>query len=343
MDNVLELRHLSISFTSPEGTINAVRDVTLDVHKGEVLAVVGESGCGKTVMCQSVMKLLPKNSRIDSGEIILDGTDITNYSERQMRKIRGRDVSMIFQDPMTTLNPTMPIGKQITEAILIHNKISREDAKKRAIELLDLIGIDDPVHRFNLQPHFFSGGMRQRCVLAIALASNPKLLFADEPTTALDVTVQAKILDLLLGVRDKLGLSIVFVSHDLGVVSRIADRVAVMYAGKIVEIGTVDEVFYDPRHPYTWGLMSSHPSLVERGGELKSIPGMTPVLINPSDCDMFAFRNKYALKADFEQMPPMFKISDTHYAATWLLDSRAPKIECPVSLRKNDDGMEGCL
>ena len=171
MDNVLELRNLSISFTSPEGTINAVRDVTLDVHKGEVLAVVGESGCGKTVMCQSVMKLLPKNSKIDSGEIILDGTDITNYSERNMRKIRGKDVSMIFQDPMTTLNPTIPIGKQITEAILVHNKISREDAKKRAIELLDLIGIDDPVHRFNLQPHFFSGGMRQRCVLAIALAS----------------------------------------------------------------------------------------------------------------------------------------------------------------------------
>lgn len=340
MDNILELRNLSLSFTSPEGTINAVRGVTLEIRKGEILAIVGESGCGKSVMCQSVMKLLPKNSRIDHGEIILDGIDITHFSERQMRKIRGKKVSMVFQDPMTTLNPTIPIGKQITEAILIHNKISREEAKKRAIALLDLIGIDDPTHRYFLQPHFFSGGMRQRCVLAIALASNPKLLLADEPTTALDVMVQAKILYLLQKLRDELGLSIVFVSHDLGVVSRIADRVAVMYAGKIVEIGTVDEVIYNPQHPYTWGLMASHPSLVKRGEQLTFISGMTPVLINPPDCDMFAFRNKYAMKVDFEQMPPMFKISETHYSATWLLDPRASKIACTIPPMKKDTGDE---
>lgn len=336
MDNVLELEHLSVEFSTPIGEVQAVRDVSLSVKKGEILAIVGESGCGKSVMCQSILKLLPKNGKITSGKILLDGNDITDYNERKMRTLRGSVASMVFQDPMTTLNPTMPVGKQITESILKHERVSKEEAKKRAIEMLDLIGIEKPEKRFSLQPHFFSGGMRQRCVLAIALALNPKLLIADEPTTSLDVTVQAKIIDLLISLRDKLGLTIIFVSHDLGVVARIADRVAVMYAGKIVEIGTAEEVFYDPRHPYTWGLMQSHPSLVKKGGKLQYIPGMPPLMLNLPDSDAFAVRNEYALRIDYEQTPPLFEVTPTHFAATWLLDERAPKIEVPVSLKYED-------
>lgn len=336
MDVLLHLENLSLSFDTPEGEVQAVRGVDLTLKKGEILAIVGESGCGKTVMCQSVMKLLPGNARITSGKIIVDGTDITNYSEKEMRSLRGTTFSMIFQDPMATLNPTMPIGKQITEAIHQHRNVSNDEAKSRALELLDLIGIEDPVHRYDLQPHFFSGGMRQRCVLAIALASNPKIIFADEPTTALDVTVQAKMLNLLLEIRDKTGVAIVFVSHDLGVVARIADRVAVMYAGKIVEIGTVEEIFYDPRHPYTWGLMQALPSLAKDGQPLKSIPGMPPVLLNPPKGDAFAERNEYAMKIDYELMPPMFQITPTHNAATWLLDERAPKIQSPFCLNQEN-------
>lgn len=334
MKPILQLKNLSINFDTPKGEVEAVRDVNLSLQKGEILAIVGESGCGKTVLCQSVLKLLPKTSRIKHGQIIVDGEDITNYKEKKMRNLRGAVLSMVFQDPMTTLNPTIPIGKQITESILKHNKVSREEAKRRAIEMLDLVGIDDPVYRFALQPHFFSGGMRQRCVLAIALASNPKILFADEPTTSLDVTVQAKILDLLLEIRDKTGISIVFISHDLGVVARIADRVAVMYAGKIVEIGTAEEVFYDPRHPYTWGLLAALPSNTKEGENLRSIQGMPPVMLDPPPGDAFAVRNEYALKIDYEEMPPMFQITQTHFAATWLLDERAPKVEPPISLKR---------
>ena len=335
MEPILQLKNLSISFDTPNGEVEAVRDVNLSLQKGEILAIVGESGCGKTVLSQSVLKLLPKNSRIKNGQIIVDGEDITNYKEKKMRNLRGSILSMVFQDPMTTLNPTIPIGKQITESILKHNKVSKEEAKRRAIEMLALVGIDDPVYRFALQPHFFSGGMRQRCVLAIALASNPKILFADEPTTSLDVTVQAKILDLLLDIRDKTGISIVFISHDLGVVARIADRVAVMYAGKIVEIGTAEEVFYDPRHPYTWGLLAALPSNTKEGENLRSIQGMPPVMLDPPPGDAFAVRNEYALKIDYEEMPPMFQITATHYAATWLLDERAPKVKRPISLKRS--------
>lgn len=335
IEPILQLKNLSISFDTPRGEVEAVRDVNLSLQKGEILAIVGESGCGKTVLSQSILKLLPKNSRTKNGQIIVDGEDITNYKEKKMRNLRGSVLSMVFQDPMTTLNPTIPIGKQITESILKHNKVSKVEAKRRAIEMLTLVGIDDPAYRFALQPHFFSGGMRQRCVLAIALASSPKILFADEPTTSLDVTVQAKILDLLLNIRDKTGISIVFISHDLGVVARIADRVAVMYAGKIVEIGTAEEVFYDPRHPYTWGLLAALPSNTKEGENLRSIQGMPPVMLDPPPGDAFAVRNEYALKIDYEEMPPMFQISPTHYAATWLLDDRAPKVERPISLKRS--------
>ncbi|REB10988.1 ABC transporter ATP-binding protein [Sporosarcina sp. BI001-red] len=331
---ILQLKNLSISFDTPNGEVEAVRNVNLSLQKGEILAIVGESGCGKTVLSQSVLKLLPKTSNIKNGQIFVEGEDITHYKEKKMRNLRGSVLSMVFQDPMTTLNPTIPIGKQITESILKHKRVSREEAKERAIEMLELVGIDDPIYRFNLQPHFFSGGMRQRCVLAIALASDPKILFADEPTTSLDVTVQAKILDLLLDIRDKTGISIVFISHDLGVVARIADKVAVMYAGKVVEMGTAEEVFYDPCHPYTWGLLGALPSSTIEGENLKSIQGMPPVMLDPPPGDAFAVRNEYALKIDYAEMPPMFQITQTHFAATWLLDERAPIVKPPISLKR---------
>jgi peptide/nickel transport system ATP-binding protein len=325
----LELRNLSVSFDAPEGEVQAVRDVSLSLNAGETLAVVGESGCGKTVLCQSVMKLLPKTAKIKQGRILIPGEDITDYTDRQMRPLRGNIFSMIFQDPMTTLNPTLPVGKQITEAIHRHKKVTREEAESRAVDLLNLVGIDDPLRRMALQPHYFSGGMRQRCVLAIALALNPRILFADEPTTSLDVTIQANMLDLLRDVQKKTGVAIMLISHDLGVVARVADRVAVMYAGKIVEVGTAEEIFYDPRHPYTWGLLGALPSVALKTGILRQIPGMPPSLLSPPPGDAFATRNEYALAIDYEKMPPMFRISDTHSAATWLLDERAPRVRQP--------------
>lgn len=337
METVLELKNYSLSFDTPEGEIKAVRDVSFALGKGEILAIVGESGCGKTVLCRSLLKLLPKNAKVKSGSVTLCGEDITSYGERRMRSLRGRQIAMVFQDPMTTLNPTIPIGKQITEAVRSHEKISREASMDRALELLKLVEIDHPEERFGMQPHFFSGGMRQRCVLAVALASHPEVLLADEPTTALDVTVQAKILDLLLSIREKTGISVIFISHDLGVVARIADRVAVMYAGRIVEIGTANEIFYDPRHPYTWGLLGALPSMAKNTGKLRSIPGMPPILLNPPPGDMFAVRNEYALAIDYEEAPPMFQITPTHFAATWLLDRRAPHIDPPVLIRRREE------
>lgn len=341
-ETVLELKNYSVSFDTPDGEVQAVRNVDLSVKKGEILCIVGESGCGKTVMCRSVMKLLPPNTRVKNGEIRLCGENITDYKRKKMEKLCGSKVSMVFQDPMLTLNPTIPVGKQITEAIIKNQKVSRGDAEKKAIEMLKLVGISDAEQRYGLQPHFFSGGMRQRCVLAIALACNPQILFADEATTALDVTVEAKILDLLLEIREKTGVSIVFVSHDLGAVARIADRVAVMYAGKIVEIGTAEEVYYDPRHPYTWGLLSSLPFFTNEKGVLNPIPGMPPSLLNPPQGDVFAVRNSQALAIDYEKEPPMFKVSETHYAATWLLDERAPKVEKPSFLKKRQQEPCAC-
>ena len=331
MEKILEVRNLSVSFDSPKGEVQAVRDVSFSLKKGEVLAIVGESGCGKSVLCKSIMKLLPKSARIKEGSILVNGTDITGYRERDMQKIRGEVFSMIFQDPMTSLNPTMKIGQQIAEAILIHDKKKTKDqVYKKVIELMELVGIERAEERYHAYPYNFSGGMRQRSVMAIALASDPDLLFADEPTTALDVTIQAQILDLLREIQQKLGTATILVSHDLGVVARAADRVAVMYAGKIVEIGTAEEIYYDPRHPYTWGLMQSLPYFSKGKDQLYTIPGMPPSLVNPPKGDAYACRNEYALGIDYEEMPPMFQITHTHYAATWLLDKRAPKIIPPV-------------
>lgn len=337
MSELLEVNNLTVSFYTGAGEVQAVRDVSFHVNAGEVLAIVGESGCGKSVLCKSIMKLLPQTAKIKSGTVIADGIDINDCTERDMCALRGKFFSMIFQDPMTSLNPTMTIGAQIAEAVLAHNaKLGKADVHKRVIKLMELVGISRAEERMQLYPHSFSGGMRQRVVMAIALAGEPKILFADEPTTSLDVTIQAQILDLLCDVQKRLGTATVFVTHDLGVVARIADRVAVMYAGKIVETGTVEDIFYDPRHPYTWGLLRSLPMLSRGKETLPQIPGMPPSLVDPPVGDAFATRNEYALAIDYEQEPPMFRVSDTHYAATWLLDERAPKIKPPIGGYPNE-------
>ena len=331
MAELLEIKNLSVHIKSPSGMVEAVRDVSFSLKPGEVLGIVGESGCGKSMLCKAIMKLLPKSAQVVEGQILVEGTDIAGYSERDMSKLRGKLFSMVFQDPMTALDPTLPIGKQIAEAILVHNrKMPKEQVYARVLQLMELVGIQQPKERYNLYPYNFSGGMRQRSIMAMALASNPKILLADEPTTALDVTVQAQILQLLRDVQKKLGTATVLVSHDLGVVAAAADRVAIMYAGRIVEIGTAEEIYYDPRHPYTWGLLQALPALAKGRDSLKTIPGMPPTLIDPPKGDAFACRNEYALAIDYEQQPPMFQISDTHFAATWLLDPRAPKIERPI-------------
>ena len=326
----MEVNNLSVSFKVEEGEVQAVRNLSFNLKKGETLAIVGESGCGKSVLCKSLMRILPYNGYIKNGEVLLKSSDLVKKSEKEMEDIRGKNISMIFQDPMTSLNPTISIGKQIAEAVIIHQGISKSEAKKRAIELIELVGIDNPEKRFKQFPHHFSGGMRQRIVIAIALACNPDVLIADEPTTALDVTIQAQIIDLIKDLQHKIGLSIIFITHDLGVVATIADRIAVMYAGKIVEIGTVEDIFYDPRHPYTWGLLGSLPTLDSQDDYLYNIPGMPPNLLNPPKGDAFAIRNKNALKIDYEKEPPMFKINDTHSAATWLLHPDAPEVDVPV-------------
>lgn len=342
MEKILEVKDLHISFHTFGGEVQAIRGVNFDLLKGETLAIVGESGSGKSVTTKSIMRLLPEsNSEIKSGEILFDGKDIAKLSNKEMQKIRGKDISMIFQDPMTSLNPTMKVGKQIMEPIVKHQNLSKSAARERAIDLLRLVGIPQPEDRFNQYPHQFSGGMRQRVVIAIALACNPKVLIADEPTTALDVTIQAQILELMKDLQQKIDTSIIFITHDLGVVANVADRVAVMYGGKIVEIGTVDEVFYNPQHPYTWGLISSMPSLDAEEDELYAIPGTPPDLLNPPIGDAFAARNEYAMQIDLEQQPPMYQVSPTHYAATWLLHPDAPNVEPPDAVKRRQRQFPG--
>ncbi|MBX0357110.1 ABC transporter ATP-binding protein [Halobacillus sp. Nhm2S1] len=340
MEKLLDVKNLHVSFDTYGGEVKAVRGVNFDVKKGETLAIVGESGSGKSVTTKALMQLIPKPpGRIKEGEILFEGRDLAKMSEKQMQKIRGKEISMIFQDPMTSLNPTMKVGNQIMEGLIKHQKMSKPQARKRVEELLELVGIPDAENRMKQYPHQFSGGMRQRVVVAIALACNPKLLIADEPTTALDVTIQAQILELMKDIQKKTDSATIFITHDLGVVANVADRVAVMYAGKIVEVGTVDDIFYNPQHPYTWGLLGSMPSLDSADEELFAIPGTPPDLLDPPKGDAFAARNKYAMKIDFEQEPPMFKVSDTHYAATWLLHEHAPKIEPPEAVKKRMEGM----
>ncbi|HEK9103515.1 ABC transporter ATP-binding protein [Bacillus cereus] len=335
MKTLLEVKDLQVSFDTHAGEVQAVRGVTFDLKKGETLAIVGESGSGKSVTSKALMGLIPNPpGRIKNGEIVFDGRDLTKLTEKEMQQVRGKEIAMIFQDPMTSLNPTMTIGNQIMEGLLKHQGMSKADARKVALELLDLVGIPNPEARLKQYPHQFSGGMRQRVVIAMALACNPKLLIADEPTTALDVTIQAQILELMKDIQQKTEAAIIFITHDLGVVANVADRVAVMYAGKVVEIGTVDEIFYNPKHPYTWGLIASMPSLDGSEEELYAIPGTPPDLLKPPKGDAFAPRNPQALKIDFEMEPPLFKVSDTHYAATWLLHEQAPEVQPPEVVQK---------
>ena len=343
---VLEVNDLRINFKTYAGIVQAVRGVSFELYEGETLAIVGESGSGKSVTSNALMKLIPQPPGIYAGgEIKFNGRDIIPLTEKEMMNVRGNDIAMIFQDPMTALNPTMRIGKQITEVILKHDKAtSRDIAKKRAIKLLDQVGIPFPEKRYSAYPHELSGGMRQRVVIAIALAADPKLLIADEPTTALDVTIQAQILELMKDIQKKSNTSIIFITHDLGVVANVADRVAVMYAGQIVEYGTVDDIFYNPKHPYTWGLLGSMPDLNNSTDELlMAIPGSPPNLIDPPKGDAFAARNEFAMKIDFEMEPPMFKVSDTHYAKTWLLHPDAPETPLPDAVARRIKGyqMEG--
>lgn len=323
MNKVLEVKNLQVNLKTKYGEVKAVRDISFHLEKGEVLTIVGESGCGKSVLCRSILKLLPENGYIKGGSILLSGTNISNLNDKMMSKVRGKEISMIFQNPMTSLNPTIPVGKQISEAIRVHNKVTKKEAKRRSIELIDFVGIDEAESRYNQYPYEFSGGMRQRIAIAIALACNPKVLIADEPTTALDSIMQNKILDLIKSIREKTNISIIFITHDMEVVNKIADRIAVMYAGKIVEIGKKEEIFSNPIHPYTVGLMESIVSFNMDKKSLKAIEGMPPNLLNPPKGDAFAIRNKNPLVIDFLDEPPMFKVSESHYAATWLLHPKA--------------------
>lgn len=339
-DNLLEVRNLTLSFKLGSGVNHVIRDISFHLKKGETLAIVGESGSGKSVTTKAILGLIDDNGAVEEGDIEfkLNETETVDLlkcgKDYLQRNIRGNRIAIIFQDPMTSLDPTMTIGKQIMESMLEHKKVaSKEEAKQKTLQLLELVGIDHPQKRLKQYPHQLSGGMRQRVVIAIALACEPDLLIADEPTTALDVTIQSQILELIKDIQKKTGVSIIFITHDLGVVANVADRVAVMYAGKIVEEGLSSEIYYDPRHPYTWGLLSSIPSLSDKGSEILSIPGTPPNLINPPKGDAFAYRSAYAMKIDFEEQPPMFKVTDTHFAATWLLHPEAPKVDMPDILK----------
>ena len=342
-EKLLEVKNLRTEFKRDKTWVTAVNNVSFSIQPGEILGLVGESGCGKSVTSLSIMKLLARNSKISNGEILLNGKDLLKEDKKGMRKIRGREVAMIFQEPMNSLNPCMRIEKQLTEAILLHNNFSKEEAHNRAFEVLKSVGIPEPDMTLKSYPHQLSGGMCQRVMIAMAMSCEPELLIADEPTTALDVTIQAQILDLMKDLQKKTGMGIIFITHNLGVVADICDKVSVMYAGKIVEIGTAEEIFYTPRHPYTWGLLSALPAFADKGQTLQSIPGTPPTMIDLPKGDAFAVRNKYAMKIDYEKMPPMFQISPTHYAATWLLDSRAPIVHPPREVLRytSEIGEEG--
>ena len=344
-ETILSIENLRIHFETFAGEVQAIRGVNLKLEKGETLALVGESGSGKSVTAKSVMKLLSNNAIVKEGTITFKGENILEKSERDMQSIRGKEIAMVFQDPMTSLDPTMTIGRQIIEGMQEHYHTSFHEAKEKAIELLELVEITDPENRFKQYPHQLSGGMRQRVVIAIALACEPEVLICDEPTTALDVTIQAKILRLLKEIQQKTNVAIIFITHDLGVVANIADYVAVMYAGKIIEKGSVEEIFYDPRHPYTWGLLSSIPDLESDDEYLYTIPGTPPNLLYQVEGDAFAPRNEFALNIDYRLDPPMYNVGGKHRVSTWLADARAPKVEMPEALKRRIEKMKkgGCF
>lgn len=331
-------------FGTDAGVVHAIRGINLDLQKGETVAIVGESGSGKSVTMKAAVGLLDSNATINSGEILYtydDGhgqdktVDLLKLSKKQLRtEYNGQRLAMVFQDPMTSLDPTMPIGKQIMEGMLLHKHMPKDEARTKALQLLELVGITDAEKRFRNYPHQLSGGMRQRVVIAIALSAEPDILICDEPTTALDVTIQSKILDLIKQIQQKMHLSVIYITHDLGVVAKVADYVNVMYAGKIVEVGNVEEIFYEPCHPYTWGLLSAMPDLETADDRLYSIPGSPPNLLHEPVGDAFAARNRFAMVIDKKAEPPLFKVSETHYAATWLLHPDAPAFEMPKELKE---------
>ncbi|WP_462409911.1 ABC transporter ATP-binding protein [Neobacillus sp. Marseille-QA0830] len=325
MSHLLDVKNLEVNFKTYGGEVKAVRNVSFHVDKGEIVAIVGESGSGKSVTVQSIMGLIPTPpGKIKNGQVLFDNKDLLKLSKREFQKVKGSKISMVFQDPMTSLNPTMKVGKQIEEGLIVHQHLSKADAKKRAIEMIKLVGIPNPEERYSQYPHEFSGGMRQRVMIAIALACNPELLIADEPTTALDVTIQAQVLDLMKDLRDKMDTAIILITHDLGVVAETAERVMVMYAGMMVETGTVEEVFANPKHPYTWGLMASRPDPQADGKErLVPIEGSPPDLFSPPKGCPFAPRCPYAMEICLGEMPPEFEVEKGHTAKCWLNDPRA--------------------
>lgn len=331
---LLSVKELSVKFRVRGRELHAIRGVSLDLYEKESVAIVGESGSGKSVFTKAISGMLDTNGYIDGGSVLFNGEDLAKLrKERDWTRIRGGMIATVFQDPMTSLNPILTIGKQITSVILKHQNCSRREARTRAIALMEKVGIPDAESRFEDYPFQYSGGMRQRIVIAIALSCQPRILICDEPTTALDVTIQAQILQLIKQLQKEFGFSIIFITHDLGVVANIADRVAVMYGGQIVELGTVEEIFYDPRHPYTWALLSSLPQLAKRGSPLYSIAGTPPSLYHKITGDAFAPRNPFCLKIDTLMEPPPFSVSPTHWAKTWLLDPRAPRTEKPETIR----------
>lgn len=349
-EKILQIRDLDITFRTTAGPVHAIRGVNIDLYKGETVAIVGESGSGKSVTMKAAMGILASNATVTNGSIEytyrndggnMETVDILKKDKKWIRRnVNGKRIAMVFQDPMTSLDPTMSIGKQIMEGMIWHYKTPKAEAWKRSVELLKEVGIEDAEKRMKNYPHQLSGGMRQRVVIAIALSCNPELLICDEPTTALDVTIQAKIIELIRKVQKERGISVIYITHDLGVVAKVADYVNVMYAGKIVEKGLINDIFYDPRHPYTWGLLSAMPDLETDDERLYTIPGSPPNLLHEKPGDAFAPRNKYALVLDDKADPPMFRISDTHYTATWLLDPRAPKVEMPEELKTRLERMK---
>ena len=348
-ERVLSIRDLNISFKTNYGIVRAIRGVRLDLFQGETVAIVGESGSGKSVTVKTMMGILDSNGSIDSGSILYRYTDkdgkqvecdLAKMSQKDIRyNLCGKHIAMVFQDPMTSLDPTMQIGKQIMEPMIEHNYATRKEAAAKALELLDEVGIAEPQKCFRQYPHELSGGMRQRVVIAIALACDPDILICDEPTTALDVTIQAKILEKIKEIQTKKNISVIYITHDLGVVAKVADYVAVMYAGRIVEKGNINEVFYDPRHPYTWGLLSSMPDIDTDSRRLFAIPGTPPNLMEEIVGDAFAPRNPYALMIDYREEPPMYDVGGQHRVASWLCDPRAPKVDLPPELRERLERM----
>jgi len=332
---ILSAKDVEITFSLRGNKLNAIRKCSLDLYDGETLAIVGESGSGKSVFTKTFVGMLDGNGSITGGSIMYDGKDLAKFKkEREWMTIRGKKIAMVMQDPMTSLNPLKKVGKQIQECIELHQGLKGAVAKKATLQILEKVGIPYPEMRYNQYPHEFSGGMRQRVVIAIAVACRPQILICDEPTTALDVTIQAQILELIRNLQAEYHMSVIYITHDLGVVANVADRVAVMYAGQIVEVGKVDEIFYDARHPYTWALLSALPQLGVKGEALPTIDGTPPNLFNKIKGDAFAPRNRQALAIDFEEEPPYFEVSETHKAKTWYLDPRAPKIEPPKSVQQ---------